>query len=220
MKNIVIFGTGDLARLAHFFFSNDSDKQIAAFTVNSEYLTDTEFMGLPVSDFENITEVYPPSKFDMFIALGPQNCNEIRENIYNQAKDKGYNLSSYISSRADYWKDLKHGDNVLIIQDTSIEPFVEIGNNVTLIGSKIGYNIKIEDNCFISTATIGSDVVVKNNAFIGMNSTINPSVIIGAKSIIGSGSIINKDVDDYSVHVAPATARKSQVDSRRFKIIH
>ena len=117
-------------------------------------------------------------------------------------------------------EDLKHGDNVLIIQDTSIEPFVIIGNNVTLIGSKIGYNIKIKDNCFISTATIGSDVVVNENAFIGMNCTINPSLSIGIKSIIGSGSIINKDVDDYSVHVAPATARKSQVDSRRFKIIH
>lgn len=208
-----------MAKLAHFFFTNDSEYQVVSFTINAEYIKETQFLDLPLIGFEDITDTYPPSEYEMFVAMGPQNCNELREKIYTQAKDKGYKLASYISSKADYWKDLKHGDNVLIIQDTSIEPFVEIGNNVSLIGSKIGYNIKIEDNCFISTATIGSDVVVKNNAFIGMNSTVNPTLKIGVKSIIGSGSIINRDVDDYSVHVAPATARKSKVDSRRFKII-
>lgn len=218
MKKVVIFGTGDMAKLSHFFFTNDSDYTVVAFTINAEFIKDPQFQGLPVVGFETITEAYPPDEFEMFVSVGPQNCNEFRENIYYQAKDKGYKLASYISSRADFWNDLKHGENVMIIQDSSIEPFVVLGNNVTLIGSKIGYNVKIEDHCFISTATIGSDVVVKNNAFVGINTSINPALSIGVKSIIGSGSIISKDVDDYAVYVAPATARKSEADSRRFRL--
>jgi len=218
MKQVVIFGTGAVARLVHFFLTHDSEYDVAVFTITKEYIKESTFIDLPIVDFETITDNYPPSDYDMFVALGPQNCNELRENIYHQAKSKGYKLISYISTSADYWQDLKHGDNVLIIQDSSIEPFVEVGNNVTLIGSKIGYNVIIKDNCFISTATIGSDVLVKKNAFIGINSSINPFLSIGVKSIIGAGSIINKNVDDYSVYVAPATARKSEADSRRFHL--
>jgi len=200
MKKVVIFGTGDMAHLAHFFLTNDSNYEVAAFTINSEFIKDQSFLNLPVVGFEDIVNTYPPSEYDMFVTLGPQDCNELRETIYNQAKRKAYKLISYISSKADYWQDMKHGDNVFIFQDTSIEPFVEIGNNVILFGSKIGYNVKIEDNCFISTATIGSEVVVRNNAFIGINSSINPLLSIGVKSIIASGSLIKKDVDDYSVN--------------------
>ncbi len=200
MKKVVIFGTGDMAHLAHFFLTNDSNYEVAAFTINLEFIKDQSFLNLPVVGFEDIVNTYPPSEYDMFVTLGPQDCNELRETIYHQAKSKAYKLISYISSKADYWQDMKHGDNVFIFQDTSIEPFVEIGNNVILFGSKIGYNVKIEDNCFISTATIGSDVVVRNNAFIGINSSISPLLSIGVKSIIASGSLIKKDIDDYSVN--------------------
>jgi len=200
MKKVVIFGTGDMAHLAHFFLTNDSNYEVAAFTINLEFIKDQSFLNLPVVGFEDVVNTYPPSEYDMFVTLGPQDCNELRETIYNQAKRKAYKLISYISSKADYWQDMKHGDNVFIFQDTSIEPFVEIGNNVILFGSKIGYNVKIEDNCFISTATIGSDVVVRNNAFIGINSSISPLLSIGVKSIIASGSLIKKDIDDYSVN--------------------
>ena len=87
MRDVVIFGTGDIARLAHFFFTNDSDVNIIAFTINKEFINEPTYLDLPVVAFEEINKTYPPSEYDMFVALGPQNCNEFRESIYNQAKD-------------------------------------------------------------------------------------------------------------------------------------
>jgi len=218
MKKVVIFGSGNVARLVHFFLTNDSDYQVAAFTINAEYIKESTFLDLPVVGFEEITETHPPSEYDMFVAIGAQDRNEFREKVFNEAKEKGYKLISYISSKAGYWPDLKYGENVFIIQATSIEPFVEIGNNVALIGTKIGQNVKIEDHCFISTATIGSDVIVERNAFIGINALINPYIKIGTKSIIGPGSIIIKEVEEYAIYRA-VPARKSDVDSRRLSIM-
>ncbi len=38
-KPLVIFGAGDIAQLAHYYFSTDSDYDVVAFTVDAAYLT-------------------------------------------------------------------------------------------------------------------------------------------------------------------------------------
>ena len=35
-KRLVIFGAGDIAQLAHFYFSSDSDYEVVAFTVDGD----------------------------------------------------------------------------------------------------------------------------------------------------------------------------------------
>ena len=218
MSKVVVFGTGNQAKLIHYLLTNDSDHEVVAFTVESQYINDLSFLDLPIVPFERITDKYPPSEFDMFIALGAQNRNELRERVFDYIKEKGYSLISYISSKAQTWPDLVTGENVFILQATSIEPFVEIGNNVVLIGTQIGQHVKIEDNCFISTATLGSDVLVGRNSFIGINALVNPYIKIGMKSVIGSGAIITRDVDDYAVFSPPST-KKSRVNSRKLRIM-
>lgn len=218
MSKVVVFGTGNQAKLIHYFLTHDSGHGVVAFTVESKYIRSAEFLNLPVVPFENIMETHPPSAYDMFIALGAQDRNELRERVFDNIKAKGYRLISYISSKAQTWPDLVYGENVFILQATSVEPFVEIGNNVVLIGTKVGQHVRIEDNCFISTATIGSDVVVGRNTFMGINALVNPYVKIGKKSVIGSGAIITNDTEDYSVYSPPST-RKSSVDSRKLKIM-
>ena len=48
MKKVIIFGLGDNAELAKFYFENDSDLSVSAFTVNKEYIKDKDFCDLPV----------------------------------------------------------------------------------------------------------------------------------------------------------------------------
>ncbi len=218
MNKVVVFGTGNQAKLIHYLLTNDSEYEVVAFSVESKYITAPRFLGLPNVPFEEITDKYPPAEYKMFIALGAQDRNELRERMFYSIKKKGYTLISYISSKAQTWPDLVTGENVFILQATSIEPFVEIGNNVVLIGTKIGQNVKVEDNCFISTATIGSDVIIGRNSFIGINALINPYIKIGIKSVIGSGAIITRDADDFSVYSSPSTKR-SKVNSQKLRIM-
>lgn len=68
-KPLVIFGSGDIAQLAHYYFSADSNYEVVAFTIDSHYINDPEFCGLPVVAFEEVTQKYPPESFDFFVAL-------------------------------------------------------------------------------------------------------------------------------------------------------
>lgn len=42
----------------------------------------------------------------------------------------------------------------------------------------------------------GEPVIIKDNVWIGGNTTINPGVVIGKNSVIGSGSVVTKDIPD------------------------
>jgi len=43
MARLVIFGAGDIARLAHHYFTTDSPHRIVAFTVDRDYMADEAF---------------------------------------------------------------------------------------------------------------------------------------------------------------------------------
>ena len=76
-KPIVIFGAGDIAEVAHYYFKHDSDQDVVAFTVDQEFLDKKELFGLPVIPFEKILDIYPPADFDVFI------CNQLHKTQYS-----------------------------------------------------------------------------------------------------------------------------------------
>ena len=96
---LVIFGSGDIAQLAHYYFSTDSNYEVVAFTVDATYLTKYDFGGLPVVAFEEIADRYSPDGHEIFIALSYSKLNEVRKEKYLAAKALGYRLASYVSSR-------------------------------------------------------------------------------------------------------------------------
>ena len=52
-RPVVIFGTGELAQLAHFYFTHDSTRQVAGFTVDAQYIDVPEYLGLPLVSCEH-----------------------------------------------------------------------------------------------------------------------------------------------------------------------
>ena len=149
---LVIFGSGDIAQLAHFYFCGDSDYEVVAFTVDMAYLKEAHFCGLPVVAFEEITELYPPDQYELFIALSYSRLNALRKEKYLAAKSLGYRLASYVSSHATVLNAGQIGDNCFIFEDNTVQPFVNIGNNVTLwSGNHIGHHSTIKDHCFLAS---------------------------------------------------------------------
>ena len=45
MNKLVIFGIGDIAKLAHYYFSSDSNYEVTAFTVDKQYMDGDVFLG-------------------------------------------------------------------------------------------------------------------------------------------------------------------------------
>ena len=60
-NNLVIFGLGDMAQLAHFYFTKDTCYNVVAFAVDREFRDIDTLYGLPVVDFETVPEAYPPA---------------------------------------------------------------------------------------------------------------------------------------------------------------
>lgn len=220
MKALVLFGAGEIAEVAHFYLTRDGGREVAAFSVDSQYLRETSFCGLPVVSFDAVESEFPPDRFDLFVAVSYAQLNALRARKCAEARQKGYRLATYVSTRATVWPDLTVGENCFILEDNTIQPFVRIGANVTLwSGNHIGHHAVIEDNCFITShVVVSGGVTVKENAFIGVNATIRDHVTIGRSSVIGAGSIIVGDTPDFAV-MTQAAAELSRVPSTRLRRI-
>jgi sugar O-acyltransferase (sialic acid O-acetyltransferase NeuD family) len=207
---LVIFGAGDIAQLAHFYLTRDSPWQPVAFTVDGAYLKESTFAGLPVVPFEEVESKFPPGEHRMFVALSYSQVNQLRAAKYAEAKKKGYELITYVSSKATYYG-TEIGDNCFIFEDNTIQPFTKIGSNVTMwSGNHIGHHSTIGDHTFISShVVISGGVVVEPYCFLGVNSTIRDHVTIGARTVIGMGSMVTKNCDPDSVYVGSPAQRKS-----------
>ena len=218
MKPLVIFGSGDIAQLAHHYFSTDSDYDIVAFTVDAEFIEDSEYCGLPVVPFENLTSSYPPNSYDLFIAVGYSKLNSIRKAKFLAAKEKGYSLASYISSRASILNDENIGENCFIFEDNTIQPFVTIGNNVTLwSGNHIGHHTVIHDHTFIAShVVVSGGVKIGEQCFIGVNATLRDHITIGVRCVIGAGALMLADAEPEGVYNGTATER-AKVPSTRLR---
>ena len=215
-KKLVIFGAGDQSEIADFLFTHDSNYEVVAFTAEKAYLETDTFRDRPLVDFDSIEDSYPPDEYNLFVAIGYSELNELRRRVFEQAKAKGYTLPSYVSSKATTWPDFNCGENCLILELNNIQPFVRIGDNVTLWSANhIGHHSIIEDDCFItSEVTISSRVVVGRGSFLGVNSTIRDKISIGKQCIIGASAYVGRKLADNTVLVPPKSVvlKKSSND--------
>ena len=203
MAKLVIFGAGDIARLAHHYFTHDSPHEVAAFVVDRAFRQGDAFQGLPLVDAEDVTDRFPPSGYDMFVAMSYAKMNAVRAEKYATMKAAGYRLVSYVSSRCSYLSQTPPGDNCFILEDNTVQPFVTIGNNVTLwSGNHIGHDVTIEDHCFITSHVVVSGWVrIGTRSFIGVNATLRNSITIAAETLIGAGAIIMKNTRPKQVYM-------------------
>ena len=203
MARLVIFGAGDIARLAHHYFTHDSSHEVAAFVVDRDYRSGDSFLGLPLADAEDMATRFPPADFEMFVALSYAKTNALRAEKYANAKAAGYRLASYVSSRCTYLAQEPPGDNCFILEDNTIQPFVRIGSNVTMwSGNHIGHDSTIEDHCFIAShVVVSGHVRVGTRSFIGVNATLRNDITIAPESIIGAGAVIMKDTRPKGVYL-------------------
>jgi acetyltransferase-like isoleucine patch superfamily enzyme len=100
---------------------------------------------------------------------------------------------------------IKIGNNVGIAQNCFIQVrgFVVIGSHVIIgPGVSIFSENHIFSNRIINIVEQGEKrigVIIKNNVWIGSNSTILDGVTLGENSIIAAGSVVNKDIPPNTI---------------------
>ncbi|MCY2686978.1 acetyltransferase [Salinimicrobium sp. TH3] len=207
-KKLIIYGLGKFAEYIAYVFNQDSPYDVVAYCVEGSYLKVKKEISsdLPLINFDDIESKFSPEEYELFITVG----NDIvRERIFLAAKSKGYKLASYVSSFASYMENLKYGENVFIGGGSGIQPFVEIEDNCILIGVRIGHHTKVCKNSLLSHPVIGSNVVIGQNSFLGINCSIKPDVKIGKRNVIGMGAVITKDTGDGEVYSPSPTKKRT-----------
>jgi sugar O-acyltransferase (sialic acid O-acetyltransferase NeuD family) len=215
-NKIIIFGTGETARLAYEYFSHDSSYSVIAFAVNKEHKQSDNFLNLPLEEIENLEKKFHPDEYLGFVALGSGHLNRDRQKVFGQVKGLGYKCASYISSKAFRWRDVQIGENCFIMENNVLQSGVKIKDNVTLwSGNHIGHLSTIESHCFISShVVISGNCSFGQNCFVGVNSSFADGVKIGKDNFIGLGTIINHDTENDSVYTGNPGV-KSKVSAKR-----
>lgn len=152
---------------------------------------------------EDIEHKYPPNDYFAFVAMAGSHLNRDRTMVYNKVKQFGYRLVSYVSSKAFVWHNVKIGENCFILEDNTLQPFTEIGNNVVMwSGNHLGHQSKIKDNCFITShVVISGFCTIGENTFMGVNSSVRDEVGIAKDNVIGMGAVITKNTEENRVYI-------------------
>ena len=122
-----------------------------------------------------------PEYLDIFIAVGN---NAFRKQLFNQAKEIGYNIITLISNEATVSKYASIKQGSVIFPHAVIEPNAMIGNN-----------------CIVcANATINHDAIIHDNCLIYSNTVIRPNVIIHGLTRIGSNCTVTfgKEIEEGS----------------------
>ena len=128
--------------------------------------------------------------------------NEILKRLLGKTKDKYFIEPPF---RCDYGYNIEIGENFysnynLIILDCApvkIGDNVLIGPNVSIYtaGHPLHYEIRNQEYEYAFPIIIG------DNVWIGGNVVINPGVSIGENSVIGSGSVVTKDLPNNVIAI-------------------
>ncbi len=91
---------------------------------------------------------------------------------------------------------------------------VEIGNDV-----QIAANVQVLTNnhdFYDRMVLTLQKVAIRDGAWIGAGATILPGVTVGRHAVVGAGSVVTRDVDDFAVVAGNPAKVIRKLDSERF----
>ncbi len=207
MQNLVIYGAGDLAKLAYFYAKHELGFNVLGFVVDYEFKKEDQFLNLPLYIWSDCP---PADKANMFVAIGYKSMRA-RAVSYLKARSAGYKLVNLISPNCHLASNLEIGDNNIIMPGVVIEPYVELGcNNIFWSNSTVCHDSKIgSHNFFAANVTIGGKVKVGDQCFFGFNSSVTQNLIVENEVLLAAGSIALSRLHSLSIYLGvPAVLKK------------
>ena len=172
--------------------------------------------------FSKDTKIGKNVVIDPYVVIGS------KVNIGNNVKI--FSFSHLESSKIE--NDVNIGPYARLRPGTILQKGSRVGNFVEVKKSKIGKNSKVNHLSYIGDSIMGNSVnigagtitcnydgvkksktKIKNNVFIGSNSSLVAPITVNENSVIGAGSVITKNVKKKSL----ALTRSSQVEIKNYK---
>lgn len=221
MKPVIIFGAGTMARLAWRCFEEETMYSVAAFCVDDETYSTSEFCGLPVICSSQLLGQWPPEACRLFVALGYQNLNQTRRDTFEKYQALGYESISCLSPRAFILNNGNIGKNCFVMEGAILQPFSSVGDNcVCWSGCVVSHESHIGNHCFLAAhSVVGGMTNIGEQTFLGMNATVRDAVQVGKNCLVGAGSLVLEDLADDSLVAEKATPVSSCKASEALRFI-
>ena len=211
MKPVIIFGTGDFADVVSFVFLKNPDAEIAAYTVNAEYIKEPSYHGRKLLPFEGIEEQFPPSDYDFVPGFIGKKMFTQREAIFRAIREKGYHIRNVIDPSASVDILLPEGGPAAAEQKVNGSADLPAGETgcADPASGKAGCadppamgegNIILAHTSIEAHSRIGSgniiwqNVVLPHHNVIGDFNNLAPSVSLSGYSRIGSHCFVGNNV--------------------------
>lgn len=139
---------------------------------------------------------------EFVVTVGHIKNSVLRRKIYEKIKSVGGKVATIVAKDAYVSRHARIGEGSLIMHKAILSAEVEVGV-CTIINTlvNISHEAKIGDFCHVSTcASVNGACVVADDTFIGSQSVINQGISV-CKSIVGSYSLINKNIEEPGVYV-------------------
>ncbi len=216
MRNLVIFGTRQIAEVCSYYFEHDSAYRVVAFTVDGAFLDVARFRERPVIPFEDVVKRYVPAEHDVFVAIGYGEMNRLRAEKCSAVKALGYTLARYVSSKAITSPDLPIGENTFVMEANVIQPFASVGDDTIIwSGNHIGHHARIGDHCFLAShIVVSGNVEIGDRCFVGVNATLRNGIKVAPRCLIGAGALLTRDTEPDEVYAPPPTKASRAPSSR------
>ena len=206
-KKLLIFGDGEIAEQAFFYFSKQSEYQITAFITDNP--NDQKFKNLPLASSDDLEKDFLNTEYFIHVAISYRNLNKNREDKFKFFEKKNYNFASFISDKSTILTDKKNlGRNLFILEEQSIQTGVKIGDNVMIWSNNhIGHNSFISSHTYISSnVTISGHCEIGKRCFFGVNSCVSDFIKIGDDCFVTMGSVINSNLKNDSTTINRSTS--------------
>jgi len=196
MKNIILIGGGNQAHYTIDIIEKQNQYNIVGI-IDSIHDIGSEIHGYEViGRQENIKKIV--NKYNVFggvITIGDNFIRyKVAEEILSQISD--FNFINAIHPSVIIGKDVEIGKGVVAMAGCIFNPKSKIGNFCFFAtGAQVEHDCVFEDYSSISAGSItGGYVVVGKFSAITLGVTIFDRVKIGRNSVVGSGSLVTKDL--------------------------
>lgn len=198
MKKIVLFGGGNQVHYTLDIIEKQGLYKVVGI-IDSVHDIGSDRFGYKVigrqEDLKSLVDEYGIEAG--IITIGD---NWIRYKISEQVKNlvKDFEFVNAIHPSVVIGNNVQIGNGVVVMAGVIINPMAKIGNHTFFAtGCQIEHDCTIEDYASVSAGSVlGGYVHIKRYSAITLNVTVLDRTTIGENSVVGSGSLVLKDVPD------------------------
>lgn len=221
MEKILLFGAGSHANVVANIVEKQNKYKIAGF-IDSKRNVGSQFNDYYIlGRQENLKEII--KKYDIyggFVCVGDNYQRYIFvNNILNIVPD--FNFVTIIDPSVLISKYVKIGKGVLLAQFVAVDTYAEISDHCIIFAcSTLAHNCKMERfSSFATGIMCGGYFTLKEFSAITIGVTLFDRITIGEHTVIGSGSLVTKDIPAYCLaYGSPAKIiRKREIGEKYLK---